>query len=39
MHLHFSPLPYYFVPLRPNYLPNCCVLEHFLSLFVPECAR
>jgi hypothetical protein len=37
--MQFSTLSYYFIPLKPNYLPNCHVVEHFLSLFIPECAR
>jgi hypothetical protein len=34
-----SPLPCRLVPLRPKYPPECPILEHTQSLFLPQCER
>ena len=35
----FSPLPCYFVPLRPKYSPQSPILKHPQPTFLPQCER
>ena len=37
--MHFSPLPCYLVPLRPEYSPQHPILRHPQPTFLPQCGR
>ena len=37
--MYFSPLPSYFIPLRPKYAPQHLILKHPQLTFLPQCER
>ena len=39
LYISFSPLPCYFVPLRPKYYPQHPILKHPQPTFLPQSAR